>query len=93
MKNGRVEKIKQLFGDLAECLNESSGKLKSTHTVERSIILGKLAELCVCTRFHTKHAIDARKKWEDEMDDPDPKQALPSRKNCSTMSVLERRPT
>lgn len=70
MKNNRAEKIKQLFGDLVACLNVSSGKLKSTHTVELFIVLGKLAELCVCTRFHTKHAIDAQNKWRYEMDDP-----------------------
>lgn len=70
MKNDRAEKIKQLFGDLVACLNVSSEKLKSTHTVELFIVLGKLAELCVCTRFHTKHAIDAQKKWRYEMDDP-----------------------
>ncbi|KAF3396478.1 hypothetical protein F1880_007352 [Penicillium rolfsii] len=70
MKKKRAEEIKQLFGMLVECLDVSSGKLKSTHTVEMFIILGKIAALCVCTRSHTKHAIDAQNKWRQEMDDP-----------------------
>lgn len=70
MKKNRTEEIKQLFGKLVECLDVSSGKLKSIHTVELFIVLGNIAALCVCTRSHTKHAIDVQKKWRYEMDDP-----------------------
>jgi hypothetical protein len=70
MKNNRTGEIRQLFGKLVECLDVSSGKLKSTHTVELFIVLGNIAALCVCTRSHTKHAIDAQNKWRYEMDDP-----------------------
>lgn len=70
MKNNRTGEIKQLFGKFVECLDVSSGKLKSTHTVELFIVLGNIAALCVCTRSHTKHAIDTQKKWQFEMDDP-----------------------
>jgi hypothetical protein len=70
MKKNRTEEIKQLFRKLVECLDVSSGKLKSTHTVELFIVLGKIAALCVCTRSHTKHAIDAQEKWRYEMVDP-----------------------